>query len=383
MRETRIARRWVDLAALAGPWQELWRRVGRSNPFTHPAWVLAWVDHLAGPIQPQVVTLREGGDLVGLAPLGLSRVGPWRRLVPLGWPEADYPDFLIDGDASAGMELLVERLLEDSWSWLEMTDLPEESPLRPALEAALERAGLEVRSQRAMECPRLVIDRPWEEFWGAKKRKFRYNLRRSLRLLGQEAGLVSYEIMVDGPEIAARLGQAMGIHADRWARRHTRTIFSQPRGRAFFQTALAGLAQEGLVRLDLMRAGERLVAFSLSFVSPATWYYYIPGFDPQFSRYSPGTLLLWRLVEQAHRDGAKTFDLMKGEEGYKDRWATGSGWTVNLLAVRPGGWHRMGLGLRLGWLGLRDWARQSQGARRLYFGVRDPLARWQGRGGGE
>ncbi|MBW2619690.1 MAG: GNAT family N-acetyltransferase, partial [Deltaproteobacteria bacterium] len=382
MMETRLVTRRADLAALAEPWQELWRRAGRGNPFTHPAWVLAWVERLAGTIQPQVATLHEGQDLVGLAPLGLSRVGPWGRLVPLGWPEADYPDLLIDGDASAGVELLVERLLEESWSWLEMTDLPEASPLRPALEAALGRAGLEMRSQRAMECPRLVIDRPWEEFWGAKKRKFRYNLRRNLRLLGQEVGPVIYESMVDGPEIAAGLGQAMSIHANRWARRHTRTIFSQPRGRAFFQTALTGLAQDGLVRLDLMRAGERLVAFSLSFLSPETWYYYIPGFDPQFAKYSPGTLLLWRLVEQAHRDGARAFDLMKGEEDYKDRWANGSGWTVNLLAVRPGAWHRTGLGLRLGWLGLREWARRNQGARRIYFGFRDPLARWQRRGRG-
>jgi len=362
------------LADLEPAWRELWLRLGRGNPFNHPAWVLAWLKHLGSGIRPEAAAVFEGRDLVALAPLGRRRFGPWQRLTPLGSPLADYPEPLLDGQPGAGSAALVSQLLQVRWDWLDLIDLPADSPDLAGLQAALKGNGLKPILVEWAVCPRVSLTGSWEDYWAAKKRKFRYNLKRSQRLLAEEAGPLRLEEIRGAAEVKAGLARAADIHAARWARRYTRTIFSSRAGRAFFDQALAGLAAEGLARLYLLWAGGDLAAFSLSFVGPRTHYYYIPGFDPQFSKYSPGTLLLWELVARSFREGLIRLDLMKGEEDYKSRWNNQVSGTVHLLAARPNDWARSGLRLRLAELDFYRWARREPRVRRLFFSLMDPLA---------
>ena len=53
--------------------------------------------------------------------------------------------------------------------------------------------------------------------------------------------------------------------------------------------------------------------------------YYQAGFDPAWSRYSVGFLLLAETVREAIAEGAAEYDLLLGDEAFKARFATGSG----------------------------------------------------------
>ncbi len=377
MRATTLRRR-DEIADLEPAWRRLWRRCGRANPFIHPAWVMAWLDHLGQGVEALVAAVHQDSELAAVAPLGVVGFGPWRRAVFLGSPEADYPDLLSTGEKAVAEELL-EELLRQRWDWLDLADLPADSRHVDLLRNTLAINGLSPKIIESPVCPVVIMDRPWEEYWAAKRRKFRYNLKRSRRLLSEEIGRIDHQVLTEARQVAGALSETMLLHAARWSGRHTRTIFSRPQGRSFFMAALPPLAQEGLVRLDLLRAGGRLAAFSLSFVGEDRLLYYIPGFDPEIGKYSPGTLLLWSLIAQAHRNGLRIFDLMKGEEDYKSRWANEAFTNRHLLAARPNLWARSGLGLRMVALEARNRVRQDERARRIYFGLRNRLTR-QGRG---
>jgi CelD/BcsL family acetyltransferase involved in cellulose biosynthesis len=49
-------------------------------------------------------------------------------------------------------------------------------------------------------------------------------------------------------------------------------------------------------------------------------YYYLSGYDPDLEKQSIGTILVAHAVEQAVRDGATTFDFLRGAEEYKYAW---------------------------------------------------------------
>ena len=49
-----------------------------------------------------------------------------------------------------------------------------------------------------------------------------------------------------------------------------------------------------------------------------------PGADPAYSRFGVGTLFISSVIEWAIRKGYREFDFLRGDEPYKQLWATGS-----------------------------------------------------------
>lgn len=371
----RTITRLSELDSISSAWLLLWKNHGRANPFTHPSWIEPWLKHLGGSVRPFVVSLWQDNLLIGLAPLGVQNFGPWRRLVFLGSPMADYPDLLIDPDHTSLIDFLVEYLLKQKWNWLDLVDISQRSPFLNSLTAAFSLYGLTPIIKQASICPGIRIRAGWDEYWAQKKSKTRYTINKKAKRLGHEKGPLKLEVLSDGLAVMKGLEEASRIHAARWARQHTRTIFSEKKGQEFFSEALAGLSGEGIVRLYLLRAGSALTAFCLSFVGDGIHYYYIPGFDQAYSKDSPGHLLLREIIREAHDQGLLLFDFMKGDEEYKDRWANTHDYTMRFLLPKPDLWSRVGLGLRRSYFTFRDWARKNTVARKIFFGIMNPLAR--------
>ena len=49
-------------------------------------------------------------------------------------------------------------------------------------------------------------------------------------------------------------------------------------------------------------------------------YAYLGGFDPDFARESPGTILMADAIERAAARGCTTFNFLRGREAYKYEW---------------------------------------------------------------
>ena len=46
--------------------------------------------------------------------------------------------------------------------------------------------------------------------------------------------------------------------------------------------------------------------------------------DPLWDKYSPGTVLLYSVIEEAFNKGYEEFDFLRGNERYKNTWAKNS-----------------------------------------------------------
>jgi CelD/BcsL family acetyltransferase involved in cellulose biosynthesis len=68
------------------------------------------------------------------------------------------------------------------------------------------------------------------------------------------------------------------------------------------------------------RRDERIVAVFYGFAHGGTVYYYLSGYDPELEKLSIGTLIVAHAMEEAVRDGATTFDFLRGAEEYKYAW---------------------------------------------------------------
>jgi len=73
-----------------------------------------------------------------------------------------------------------------------------------------------------------------------------------------------------------------------------------------------------------LRFNEQIIASGLSFWHKGRRYYYLTHFDPAYARYSPGKILLYRLIEQTFAERG-VFCFGAGTYSYKEDWAQSAG----------------------------------------------------------
>jgi CelD/BcsL family acetyltransferase involved in cellulose biosynthesis len=71
--------------------------------------------------------------------------------------------------------------------------------------------------------------------------------------------------------------------------------------------------------LSSLRAGGTLLAVHMGLRSRTALSYWHPAYDPTYSKYSPGLILLLEMAQRAAADGLNRIELGRGEESYKAR----------------------------------------------------------------
>ncbi len=100
---------------------------------------------------------------------------------------------------------------------------------------------------------------------------------------------------------------------------------------------------QGALVVSALRAGDRAVAIHLGALVDQRFYSWITAYDTALATYSPGAVLLERMLAESYRLGHREFDFLIGGESYKFCYAT----DVRLIGPlgRPGRgvrlWHRL------------------------------------------
>lgn len=290
------------LAALEPDWWELWRACPAATPFASPAWLLPWWGAFR-PGRLATLAVRQDGRLAGLAPLWLEEGPQGRRLLPLGLGITDHLDVLVRPDAPGAGPALVEAVMSlpgwDVWSLEEM------APDAMALGLALPDA----KTADHGACPVLSLE--GEHVPSAKRRKLRMSLNRVARRNGQVA---------EPTDLSSFLDDLIRLHGARWRERGEPGVLDDPAVRRFHEAALPRLAAAGLARLFALTIEDRVAGAYYGLHHRGRAYAYLGGFDPAFAFESPGTVLMGHAIEAARREGAREFDLLRGQEPYKYEW---------------------------------------------------------------
>jgi len=159
----------------------------------------------------------------------------------------------------------------------------------------------------------------FDEYLAKFSHKTRGNLKRQVRVLadGGPAEFCSFE----SPEgILEFRDHAVGI--SRWT--YQRKIGVGFPETEEFRAKLLDEAAKGLVRGFLLMRKDRAVAYALCRIDSEIITYVITGYDPTLARYSPGTVLLFLILERLFAERRlRVFDFGGQESGYKALFATG------------------------------------------------------------
>jgi CelD/BcsL family acetyltransferase involved in cellulose biosynthesis len=298
--DTQLITTSEELAAIARPWLELWREVADATPFQSPMWLLPWWRHF-GSNDLSVITLRDGDRLRALAPLYVIREEDESLGLLLGTGISDYLDVL--GTVPPDLTKI------DCQMW-DLQQLRADSPL---LQMALP-DGWTDNVEQQEPCVLLSIENAGDELQNFlsthARKKLRY-YKRSLACTFEDANATNLDTLLDA---------LFELHAARWQRRGMSGMLADDVIQRFHREAARAMLDAGALRMHAMRSADRIVAVFYGFAHQGTVSYYLSGYDPQLEKYSPGTVIVAHAIERAVREGAATFDFLRGAEEYKYAW---------------------------------------------------------------
>jgi CelD/BcsL family acetyltransferase involved in cellulose biosynthesis len=321
--QTRLLTQISEVEALANEWRPLAER--RGNAFITPEWLLAWLRQCGQGWEPRVAVVRAfDGALRGILPLvgsdGSRR--PALRSCPIGdlfHPVADVRDEEAVAIAAApavaprhhgARSLLLENVDEGAGWWralAEASPAPLATVERP--ESVLPLVELEGLS--------------WDEYLAGRSRQLRSQLGRKLRSL-RKGHQVQFRRTQRAAEVTRDLETLFRLHDARWAERPGTSSVADPAIREFHLEFARAALERGWLRLCVMEVDGEPIAALYGWLIGGRWSYYQAGFDPAWSRHSPGFLLLAETIREAIEEGAAEYDMLLGEEGFKSRFATSS-----------------------------------------------------------
>ena len=335
------------LESLREPWNELLDRVADSNPYQAPAYVTTWFRHYSAGRPIHVVALRSDGELVGVAPFDVSRigVGPFavERLKSAASGRVDYGDPLladwIPGLAGTLLDHLHEVLARPGAAAY-LRGLRSDGPLLPAL---LERSDLRA-IPLAEPLPAAVVrfDLMDDPVAGVRKIAQKRDVPRSMRRLGERFEVTE---MID-LDIDEGLDALQTLIERRWADGEGPKAFATDGDAAFTRAVVRAMAFDGRATIKTMRAdgtpvwvalllrvGDRVVGDMLAI-------------DDDFRKFGPGNIGIYQTLEQFAEQGDLEKDMLSGDYGYKHRWSNADRTSQSFLVVSDDAFGRAQLTMR-------------------------------------
>jgi CelD/BcsL family acetyltransferase involved in cellulose biosynthesis len=177
----------------------------------------------------------------------------------------------------------------------------------------------------------------WDAYWAgrrARSKDFVTNTQQKLRKIEAALGPLTFTMDCgDAQEldilIASKRGQYKATKvADALAPAWTRDLLHE-----LFKSrdpSCTGM-------LSVLRAGDTWIAAHFGIRSGALLHHWLPAYNPALSRFSPGRLLLVRMIQEGVKQGLATFDFGAGDQDYKREFAT------DRYSLLEGQWRRAGL----------------------------------------
>jgi CelD/BcsL family acetyltransferase involved in cellulose biosynthesis len=331
----------IDREGALAPVLEEWRRLAaaRGNAFLTPEWYLAALDVLHDGAVPAVAVMRgSGGAVRGILPLvdcGSSTGSPLisfpgTRLGDIFHPVGEEEDEVeiaatvapsLARHVGTRCSLDLGRVSAGAGWWRELARAwPGRMTVVPQPEEVL---------------PYIALDGfDWQGYLATRSGQFRSQLKRKMRSLERD-----HEVRVRRSETAEEvlndLDTLFDLHDARWEERPGASSFADWEARELHRAFAPAAHEHGWLRLYVLEVDGAAAAAWYGWHVGDRFSYYQAGFDPAWSRYSVGFLLLAETVREGIVEGAAAYDMLVGDEAFKARFATGERLGSSVLLAPP------------------------------------------------
>jgi CelD/BcsL family acetyltransferase involved in cellulose biosynthesis len=319
-------------------WNDLLSGSITDTPFLRYEYQQTWWEHRGGGEWPNarlvLVTAREDGKLIGIAPLFLSQYDGQSALLLIGSIEiSDYLDLIVRmEDHSRFINGLLDFLtltLTDNWRGVDWYNIPDSSTTLTALKEEASKRGWSHLEEMYRPTPRIALNGDFEEYLGRVEKKQRHEIRRKMRRAEESERGVRWYIS-DMKDVEAEIDVFLGL----MEHDQGKAGFLHDDMRAQMRAVIRAAHENGWLWLAFLEADGQRIAAALNFDYNNKLWGYNAGVNRDFMDLSPGWVLLGHVLQWACENKRTEFDFMRGGEDYKYRFGAVNQYVMRVKLTR-------------------------------------------------
>jgi CelD/BcsL family acetyltransferase involved in cellulose biosynthesis len=299
----------------------LWRALQQANPeLSSPCFAPEFTQTVAAVRDDvEVAFVREGGLVAAIFPFQ-RRAGS--RAIPAGGIVSDYQALICRPGFSCDPKELLKECGLVAWDFDRL--LASQSLFMPYHKLCEPSA-------------RIDLSEGYDAYVAQRQASGTHAIKQCeylMRRLEREVGPLRFLVHSADPHL---LAQVLEWKSQQYRQSGWKDLLASGWGRALVER-IHGLQNPGLSgMLSLLYAGRHLVAGHLGMRSRTVWHYWFPAYDRQFAKYSPGILLLLKMVQATESLGLRCIDIGTGMTLYKKRLMNTSVSVAEGSVERPAG----------------------------------------------
>jgi CelD/BcsL family acetyltransferase involved in cellulose biosynthesis len=314
-----------------------------NNIYLTWEWLFTWWCHFGSHYKLKILLIRESGKIVGIAPLMLSKYG--KGIFSVNVIEnicavngCDYSDIIVDKNKPQALDILVdylENLIRKNKVILRISNIPENSGFLLFLQKKYFSIPRYVRliEHNTTSCPYITLPATWEDYIRTFPKRRRWHLKQKRNKLRKNH--VVELVKIQDLKIYERMCFLFELHRQRWQGSSVSNLFTKPKVRQFYLDVSEIFHHNNWLDLSFLHIDGKPASGCWAFVYNGTFYDHTIAFNPSYSKYSAGTVHMLMLIEDAIQNGLKKFDMLKGAEEYKFRYANSKTVCSHLLMATP------------------------------------------------
>jgi len=308
-------------------WNNVLERSRDNNIFLTWEWLWNWWKHYGREKQLMILLAREKNKIIAIAPLMYSIYKVFglklKKIEFIGASaHSDYSNFILTEKQRECIRLFMKYLSDCSFKWdcLEFRGIPETAQSLNSLRSVGK--NLCMFEERLYSiCTYISLSDSFEALYKRLHRNMRKNLRKSMRHLN-ERFRVEVKTLSDFSSIEKAMDTFYKLHQKRQRTKGLPGAFGDSIFRSFLLDVTKCFMKNGWLDLSFITINKKPIASALSFEYNHKLYVYNQGFDPEYSKYSPGNLIILQIIKNSIQKGLTEFDFLRGVEAYKSRWNT-------------------------------------------------------------
>lgn len=272
----------------------------------------------------------EDNNLIGLLPLVKRKLD----YVILGYRFSNYLGYICDENSLEKVDNEISEYVKKYHKnmIINFYDINDEGSTYQILDM-----DLLSRKLFLYNCPCCDVSRNFDEVFKQQitKSKKRTELRKFDRKLNELGNIKILNIDTEESweEGKKYFNQIFKVHAERFADIYIPNELCLHENPEYFTELFENLVKNEKAYISIMLLDDFVISFVYCVVSNGVIMDWMPAFDPAFSRYNLGTVHLMHILEYTcSSEKYHLFDFSKGDDTYKDRWASGE--TKNFMFVR-------------------------------------------------
>lgn len=315
------------LAPLATAWDALWQRTASAAPTSRfAAWKLL-TEHFSEPRSHAAWIVWHGDEPVLALPLA-------RRTGPLRLPVVDLPTnawttgtrLLYDpaADLESAARVLVGALaLHRQPLWM-LDSVEPDQPGWQALGRAWQQAGWRCQQRTRYFTGLIDTSTSWSDYLASRSRSMRRDLKRKeARLAGAGAIAFHRPRQVASGDVPGLVERLLAVEDRGWKGAAGSSVARCPGALAYFHALAQLLAYTNEWDASWLELDGTAIASQFGFRHQGTYWCLKIGYDERFAEFSPGLLLMSRVVQSSCEDAqCRRIHLVGPLIEATGRWAT-------------------------------------------------------------